>query len=120
MSKEAWKVRDNSYLYGDTKVGVSLLTSKDYIFVGCNIEHRYRCHDIHAEVNLISQMISAGEREIKAILIAAKRNYFTPCGSCMDWIIQFAADNCIVGIQSVKGGEIRWFNWKELMPHYPR
>lgn len=120
LSKKAWDIRSNGFVFGDTKVGAALLTDDGEYFTGCNIEHRFRCHDIHAEVSAISNMISSGKKRIKALLIAAERDFFTPCGSCMDWIIQFAADDCIIGFQKSKDAKIVWFSFKELMPHYPR
>ena len=39
----AWKFRENSRILGKTKVGAAVL-SKDEIFGGCNIEHKFRSH----------------------------------------------------------------------------
>jgi cytidine deaminase len=120
LSQAAWKVRDSAFIFGDTKVGAAILTESGKIFSGCNVEHMFRSHDIHAEVNAISNMVAAGENKIKAILITAEREFFTPCGSCMDWIMQFAEEDCIVGFQNTKGKEIVWFNHSDLMPYYPK
>jgi len=119
LSRAAWKVRDNAYLIGNTKVGAALLSKGNNIYVGCNVEHRYRCHDVHAEVNAISNMISGGESELLAILIAAERDRFTPCGGCMDWIMQHCNEDCFVAYQSSKSGPIKVHKASELMPFYP-
>lgn len=120
LSNSAWKVRNNSYIYGKTKVGASVLSENNNIFVGCNIEHMYRSHDIHAEINAVSSMISSGDRKIKKILIVAERTFFTPCGSCMDWIMQFADKNTLIGFQKEPDGEIQIFTPSDLMPYYPK
>ena len=119
LSTLAWRARKNSFVLGNTKVGACLLSNKGQYYTGCNVEHIFRSHDIHAEVNAISNMIVGGERRLKAILIVAMRSKFTPCGSCMDWIMQHGGKNCIVGFQNKKGGEIIFFRAGELMPHYP-
>jgi cytidine deaminase len=120
MSEKAWNVRENSVIFSKTKVGSAVLSESQNIYSGCNIQQTYRSHDIHAEVNAICNMISGGDKIIKAILIVAERDLFTPCGACMDWIIQFGEVDCIVGFQNTKGGEIIKYTTKELMPYYPR
>lgn len=120
LSESAWNVRENASVLGTTKVGCALLTDEGLIFAGCNVEHPYRCHDIHAEINAIGSMVSGGGRMLKAILIVAERERFTPCGGCMDWIIHFASDECLVAWQSTPNGPIHRRKAKELMPLYPK
>jgi cytidine deaminase len=115
----AWKVRDNAYILGKTKVGCALLTAEGEMFVGCNVEHRFRSHDVHAEVNAISTMIANGQQRIEYVLVAADRNNFTPCGACMDWIMQFAAERCLVAFQASPGAEPTIYTAQQLMPYYP-
>lgn len=120
LSQEAWKTRDNAYLIGKTKVGAALISDNDHIYSGCNVEHIYRCHDVHAEVNAISNMVAQGEHNFKAILVAAERKKFTPCGGCMDWIMQHGGEECWVAYQNEPNSEIYKFKAKMLMPEYPR
>ena len=119
LSVAAWKVRENAFIIGKTKVGAAILSDKGNIFSGCNCEHKYRSHDIHAEVNAVGNMIAGGDEKIVCILIAAERDFFTPCGSCMDWIMQFASEECFVGFEN-KDKKLVVFNVNELMPYYPR
>lgn len=118
LSLIAWKHRQNSRVLGKTKVGSAVISGKE-IFGGCNIEHQFRSHDIHAEVSAISSMISSGKKKLDAILVVANRDKFTPCGSCLDWIFEFGGPKCLVGYQTKKSGKITMFEAKELMPHYP-
>lgn len=119
LSKMAWSVRENAYIYGDTKVGAALLSDQGKIYTGCNVEHMFRSHDFHAETNAIGSMVAAGDKKIIAILVAAKREKFTPCGGCLDWIFQFGGRECHVGFQAQPNGPITHYTASELMPHYP-
>jgi cytidine deaminase len=120
LSEAAWRVRENSYLVGKTAVGAAVLDGDGKIHVGCNLEHIFRSHDIHAEVNAISSMVAAGGRKFMAILVVARREFFTPCGSCMDWIMEMGGPQALVGFQPEVGAEIRSWSASELMPHYPQ
>lgn len=119
LSEKAWAIRACASIYGSTKVGAALLSQNNQIYCGCNLEHRFRSHDIHAEVNAISNMVASGEKILKAILIAAERDRFTPCGSCMDWIMQHGGRECLVAYQSSPDGQIYKFRAENLMPYYP-
>jgi cytidine deaminase len=119
MASVAWATRDAAYLIGNTRVGAAVLTGNGTIFSGCNVEHRFRCHDIHAEVNAIGTMVADGHRDLVAVLVVAERERFTPCGSCMDWIFQFGGAECIVGFQNSRNERILVLRARELMPHYP-
>lgn len=76
LSKIAWTHRENARILGKTKVGAAVLSGNE-IFGGCNIEHKFRSHDIHSE---ISAMVSAGNKKLDAILVVSERDKFTPCG----------------------------------------
>jgi cytidine deaminase len=119
LSHAAWAVRENAVILNKTKVGAALYSDDHKIFSGCNVEQVFRSHDIHAEVNSISNMVTAGYKKFYAILIVAERKRFTPCGSCMDWIMQFGGNDCKVGYQSEKSGKITIHAARELMPFYP-
>lgn len=118
LSEVAWKHRENARILGKTKVGAAVL-SDEQIFGGCNIEHQFRSHDIHAEISAISSMISSGHTKLDAILVVSERDKFTPCGGCLDWIFEFGGPKCLVGYQTEKDGTITVFKAQELMPHYP-
>lgn len=119
LAAEAWKARDNARVHGPTKVGAAVLTTDGRIFTGCNIEHRYRSHDIHAEVNALTTMAAAGGGTALGVVIAAARDRFTPCGACLDWIFELGGPDCSVSFQGQPGGAIETFRADELMPHYP-
>ena len=118
LSSTAWNYKKNARILGKTKVGAAVL-SKGEIFGGCNIEHKFRSHDIHAEISAISAMVSSGNKKLDAIVIVSDRTKFTPCGGCLDWIFEFGGPKCLVGYQTKQKGKITIFSAEELMPHYP-
>jgi cytidine deaminase len=119
LAEIAWVTRNNAYLIGETAVGAAILTDEGKIFSGCNVEHRFRINDSHAEVNAITTMVAAGYKIIRCIIVVSERSRFTPCGSCMDWIFQFGGPDCEVAYQSGRNGQIFTFLAKDLMPFYP-
>jgi len=120
LSGPAWVVRERAHTHGPTRVGAAVLASDGRIFVGCNVEHRFRSHDVHAEVNALTTMVAEGAGQAVAILIAAEREHFTPCGSCLDWIFELGGPECLIGFQSDPESEVHIHQSRELMPHYPR
>ncbi|MFJ8940832.1 cytidine deaminase family protein [Streptomyces sp. NPDC102365] len=119
MSRTAWEARNNARIHGPTRVGCAALSESGEIFRGCNIEHRFRSHDIHAEVNAISSLVAAEQSRLIGILIAAERDRFTPCGSCMDWIFEIGGDDCLVLSERQPGIINHELTAKDLMPFYP-
>jgi len=120
LSKVAWEIREHAHVLGPTKVGCAVLAKDGSTFGGCNVEHKFRSHDVHAEVNAITTMVASGIKTVLAVLIAAERDNFTPCGACMDWIMQFGGADCAVGFQASRNGMIEWYSAGALMPFYPR
>ncbi len=148
----AWEARENAKTF-KTKVGCAVWAhgrpDEQHVFAGCNIEHKFRSHCIHAEVNALSSMVAARgvtvvpqptpdmhilsktddvirppadslfQPTAYALLIVAERDKFTPCGACMDWIFELGGPHCWVGFQGNQEGSIEAFQAYELMPHYP-
>lgn len=115
----AWDVRARARVLGPTRVGCAVMASDGSIYVGCNVEHRFRSHDVHAEVNAITSMIANGQQKLSAVVVAAERERFTPCGACMDWIFEFGGGQCVVAFQAQQGGPLDIYRAEELMPFYP-
>jgi cytidine deaminase len=120
LAELAWRAREAAFVFDQVKVGCAVLSAAGRLFSGCNVEHRFRSHDVHAEVNAITSMVTAGERGIAAILVVAEKELYTPCGACMDWVLQFGGPACRVGYQSRRGGDVSSWSAGELMPFYPR
>ena len=119
MAVLAWEAARHARLYGKTAVGATVIAKDGRLFAGCNVEHRFRSHDIHAEVNALSTMVAAGAGPAVALIVVAKRKRFTPCGSCLDWVFELGGGDCRVAFQATPGGKIRLYRSSQLMPHYP-
>lgn len=119
LSTAAWEARANARVLGPTRVGCAVLAGDGATYRGCNVEHRFRSHDIHAETNALSSLVAGGGTSCSHVLVVAERDKFTPCGACMDWIFEIGGPACMVGFQHAPGGQVTWFSAAELMPHYP-
>lgn len=119
LARMAWAMRDRARVHGKTRVGAAVLSVQDRAYGGCNIEHIFRSHDVHAEVNALTTMVASGDGPAVAVLVAADRDRFTPCGSCLDWIFELGGPETLVGFQGQRGGAVTVLRADELMPHYP-
>jgi cytidine deaminase len=119
LASAAWDARDRARVHGRTMVGAAVLSAQGRVFAGCNVEHRFRSHDVHAEVNALTTMASAGDGPAVAVVVASDRERFTPCGSCLDWIFELGGPACFVSFQGEPGGKLLTMRADELMPHYP-
>jgi cytidine deaminase len=120
LAKHAWEVRKSARILGATPVGCAVLGANGDIATGCNIEHRFRSHDIHAEVNAIGTLVATGEHRVVAVVVAAERDRFSPCGSCMDWIFEFGGAECVVAWQPSPERQLVVLTAGDLMPYYPQ
>ena len=65
-------------------------------------------------------MTAAVDGPAVAILVAAQRDRFTPCRSCLNWIFELGGPATFVAFQGDQDfGEIDVLRADELMPHYP-
>jgi cytidine deaminase len=119
LIEDAWAVRGHARVLGKTRVGAAVLSSTGRVFVGCNVEHKFRSHDVHAEVNALTSMIAGGDTLAVAIAIASERDRFTPCGGCMDWIFELGGPRCVVYVASSGRAVTAQHFAEELMPFYP-
>ena len=119
LSANAWLANSRARILGSTRVGAAALADTGEIYTGCNVEHRFRSHDIHAETNALSSLMAGGALSCTIVLVVAARRKFTPCGACLDWIFEIGGPDCHVGFQSDKDGAVLWFLASQLMPHYP-
>jgi cytidine deaminase len=126
LSTAAWLVRENAVAIR-TKVGAAVQGRREHgdrfvnlIFRGCNIEDLWKASSIHAERSALAAMVSAGCPRAEKILIAAERERLTPCGNCMDFLMQFGGPELLVAFQPSPDAAVNVYTAAELMPHYPR
>src|SRR5688500_13041320 len=106
LADVAWQFRSKALIRGTNAVGAAVLADDGTIFGGCNLQHRYRSQDVHAEVASIVQMVAAGRQRPIAIIVVSEVTDLAPCGGCLDWIIQLGGDDCIVAWQCHRSGSI--------------
>jgi cytidine deaminase len=105
----------NAYApFSKFKVGAAVLTAKGRIFSGGNIENSSFGLTVCAERVAVFKAVSAGEREIKAVLIYADTAKLTPpCGACLQVINEFSENPEIV---LSNGRSTKTYRLSELLP----
>jgi cytidine deaminase len=112
----------NSYTpYSDFKVGAALLTAKQTIYSGCNIENASLGPTNCAERTAIFKAISEGEREFAAIAIVGGKNglitdYCPPCGVCRQVIREFVDPKHFLVILAKSEDDYLLYFLEELLP----
>jgi cytidine deaminase len=119
LAQAAWAARENARVLGSTMVGAAVLAASGAIYAGCNVEHQFRAHDVHAEVNALTSMVSAGDGHAIAIVIVSNRKRFTPCGGCLDWIFELGGPDTLVAYEAQSSSGRKTYRASELMPYYP-
>ena len=117
MLRAAVKVQANAYVpYSDFHVGAAVVTTSGAMFTSCNVENAAYPSSVCAEAGAISAMVSAGEREIAAILTVCEGDRLgTPCGSCRQRIREFAIPGTVIHAADSTGVR-RTFTVDELLP----
>lgn len=117
LLKIAYKAKENAYApYSSFKVGAAILTSKDNVYTGCNIENASYGATICAERTAIFKAISEGEKEFIKIAIVSTNNDLTfPCGICRQVLYEFMPKGEIILMNDKK--EIKTFSLDTLLPH---
>ncbi len=89
---EAYKALKYSRpVYSGFRVGAAVLGSSGEIYRGCNFENPSLMMSLCAEKMAILKALSEGEDDIKAIAIVSdSKDYCLPCGSCRQFIFEFA------------------------------
>lgn len=118
LFNEAKTTRENSYSpYSKFKVGASILTNKDNIYSGCNVENASYSVCTCAEENAISTMVANGETTIKELLVITDTETGSaPCGACRQRILEFSNNDTIIHIANTQ--EItKSIKMTDLIPH---
>ena len=100
------------------RVGAAVMDNCDNIYTGANLEVFWqKCY--HAEECAILNAVGHDAKPLVAVCVAAERELFTPCGGCMDLIMEFGSKDCLVMHLNPKTRKTTIFTAGELMPHYP-
>lgn len=78
--------------YSNYPVGAAVRTASGRVYAGCNVENAAYPQGWCAEASAIAAMVTAGEREIVAVLTVATGELVgTCCGGCRQKIREFAS-----------------------------
>ncbi|MFM2183453.1 MAG: cytidine deaminase Cdd [Actinomycetota bacterium] len=77
--------------YSNFPVGAAVRSSSGRVYAGCNVENAAYPQGWCAEASAIAAMVTAGEREIVAVLVlAGGAEVITCCGGCRQKLVEFA------------------------------
>ena len=118
LFKAALKVRQHAYApYSNFLVGACILADNDKLYAGANVENSAYPQSQCAEASAIGNMVSDGQKRIKAILVVATHDKFpSPCGGCRQRISEFASASTPVYLCNLEG-QYREMTLAELLPH---
>ena len=116
LLRNAKIARDRAYApYSHYYVGAAVLTERNNIYSGCNIENSSFGATICAERVAIAKAISEeGKTLITHILVYAKDP--SPCGICRQFLSNFCSDSTII-ILSNTNNTHKYLTFKEIFPY---
>lgn len=117
LFRTALECRHNAYApYSGFAVGAAILGGNGKIYGGCNVENiSYPCGTC-AEAGAIAAMNADGERLIKAIVVVADgKDLITPCGACLQRILEFSDTNTTVYLGNLEGIK-KSYKLEQLLP----
>ncbi|MEP7146027.1 MAG: cytidine deaminase [bacterium] len=89
--------------YSKFSVGAALLTSKNNIYTGTNVECVSYSMSICAERVAFTKAVSEGETKFIAIAISSSKDRFTyPCGACRQFMNEFGPELDVIIVRSKK------------------
>jgi cytidine deaminase len=114
--RAATAARENAHApFSHFRVGAALLTEKNEIVTGCNVENASYGLTMCAERVAIFKAISEGEKKFVKICVVADTDALTPpCGACRQIIWEFCGD--VEVLMANLKGESTTFQMSELLP----
>lgn len=95
LLEAALKAMDSAYVLWGFKVGAAVLAENGQIYSGCNVESWVSGLGICAERCAINHAVLHGSRKIREVAIVTGKDVYEepkPCGMCLQYISDFAAD----------------------------
>ncbi|HWA83106.1 MAG TPA: cytidine deaminase [Fimbriimonadaceae bacterium] len=114
----AREARENAYApYSGYRVGAAVLDTQGRVWSGCNVENVSYPLGMCAERNAVFAMIRGGGSNISQIAVVT-RDGATPCGGCLQVLLEFALDPTQVNVHTVpESGAAATYTLAELIPH---
>ncbi len=118
LVSEAIKVLKNSYApYSNIHVAAAILTDKNNIYLGVNVENSSYGLTICAERSAVSAMVTAGEYNPVAIAIVTDyEKPIPPCGACRQVLAEFNPGIEII-LHSTRSNETIITSLEKLFPN---
>lgn len=122
LIREAISAMEHAYTpYSEFKVGSALLTTKQKIYTGCNIENAGFTPTNCAERTAFFKAVSEGEKDFAAIAIIGGKDglitdYCPPCGVCRQVIREFVDPHRFLVIIAKSEEEYLVYFLEELLP----
>jgi cytidine deaminase len=107
--------------YSHHHVGAALLTTKDKIYTGCNIESVSFSPTNCAERTALFKAVSEGERDFAAIAVVGGKNgiltdFCPPCGVCRQALREFADPKTFLVILARSEEDYMIYSLESLLP----
>lgn len=117
LVQHALEARRRAYApYSNYFVGAAVLADDGAVFPGCNVENAAYPQGQCAEASAIGQMVLAGGRRLRAVLVLADApDPVTPCGGCRQRLREFGSADTPVIVAGPQGVRQR-FTLGELLP----
>lgn len=118
LIKLAAEAKKRAYApYSKFSVGAALLTDKDKVYTGCNIENVSFGATCCAERTAIFKAISEGAQKIRQMaVICDDQDYCLPCGICRQVMLEFASEDFVLAAAR-PDGSYRILTMDDLLPH---
>ena len=126
LIRSAFAVLDNSYApYSGFKVAAAVLAGSGKIYTGVNVENASYPAGICAECNAVSNMVSCGEKHIKAIAIVSRdtkapegkdNGYTSPCGICRQVLREFSDPKELMVFMAKSETDFKVRTLEDLLP----
>ena len=115
LFKMADAVKENAYApFSKFRVGAALLTGSDRVYTGVNVENSSYGGTICAERTAFVKAVSEGERDFRAIAIAASGGEALPCGICRQFMYEFEPELDVITGENIEN--LRVQKLSELLP----
>jgi cytidine deaminase len=114
----ALKARTLAYApYSNYAVGAAVSSADGRIWIGANIENVSYGLSLCAERAAIAKMVNDGVTVLAAVAVVT-RDGGTPCGMCLQTMLEFAPDPSNIRVTCTsEAGERQEFLLEELIPH---
>lgn len=122
LIREAISGMGNAYApYSNNYVGAALLTAKDKVYRGCNVENAAYGPTNCAERTALFKAISEGERNFTAIAVVGGRNgvitdFYPPCGVCRQVLREFVDPKSFLVILARSEEDYVVYSLESLLP----